>query len=242
MNQEKPSQKEYDEVDLTDYIRVLIKRKRMILVVFLLVLALSGFLGYFAFHCTSKTRTVTTVLEIGVGNMSLEKEVGGTPIESPAQLKGKIESGVYGKGESEIKVNNPKGTNLVEIEITSLTPEKDKKLLDDINKEILTQHSNRINSQKNILAEEIKKLEKDINYLTAVGQQIAPLKLRLYDLQEKLDKFQPTKIIQKPTVSENPKKQSTIALHLIIGGVLGIFLGMFLAFGKEWWEKNKAKL
>jgi len=231
MNQEKPSQKEYDEVDLTDYIRVLIKRKKMILVVFLLVLALSGFLGYFAFHRTSKTYTVNTVLEVG-----------DTPIESLAQLKKKIERGVYGKGESEIKVNNPKETNLVEIKITSLTPEKDKKLLEDINKEILTQHSNRINSQKNILAEEIKKLEKDINYLTAVGQQIAPLKLRLYDLQGKLDKFQPTKIIQKPTVSENPKQQSTIALHLIIGGVLGIFLGMFLAFGKEWWEKNKAKL
>jgi len=45
-----------------------------------------------------------------------------------------------------------------------------------------------------------------------------------------------TKIVKAPTVSENPIKPKK-KLNIVIAGVLGLFIGMFVAFGKEWWEK-----
>jgi len=29
---------------------------------------------------------------------------------------------------------------------------------------------------------------------------------------------------------------------VVVAAVLGLFVGVFLAFGKEWWEKNKVKI
>ena len=56
-------------------------------------------------------------------------------------------------------------------------------------------------------------------------------------LKSSLNDIKPTKIIKVPTVSEEPVKPRPL-LNIVIAGVLGLFMGTFLAFFKEFWEKS----
>jgi predicted nucleic acid-binding Zn-ribbon protein len=80
------------------------------------------------------------------------------------------------------------------------------------------------NSQINSLEDEIK----DYNF-------------QIVSLNSSLEEIRPTKIIKSPVISENsvgPRKM----LNLAIAGILGIFIGTFWAFGKEWWENSKENI
>ena len=57
-------------------------------------------------------------------------------------------------------------------------------------------------------------------------------------LQIKKDEIRPTAVIKQPTVSESPISPRLV-LNIIVAALLGVFMGVFLAFTKEWWEKNK---
>lgn len=72
-------------------------------------------------------------------------------------------------------------------------------------------------------------------------EKINNWKIELEKLKESLndDVIKPTRIIHSPSADQ---KNLSLALILTIGGVLGIFAGGCLAFSKEWWDKNKAKL
>lgn len=105
---------------------------------------------------------------------------------------------------------------------------------------------------------DIPHLKKDISNLVLQGQQVAVLQAKVYDfqaniydlqlkiaklqlkvkeMQELIESFQPTKMVDEPIIF---KKEPNLILNLIISGILGIFLGIILAFSKEWWEENKA--
>lgn len=47
-----------------------------------------------------------------------------------------------------------------------------------------------------------------------------------------------TRIIKDSTVSEKPVGPRPL-LNIVLAGILGVFMGIFLAFTKEWWAKNK---
>jgi hypothetical protein len=110
--------------------------------------------------------------------------------------------------------------------------------------------------KKNIEAK-IVSLQKIAIYQQSVGNQFA-----LFDSKENLEKkkqdienmyleinssemilggIQSTIVAKVPTISENPIKPNLV-LNIIIAGVLGLFIGVFLAFCKEWWEKNRANI
>jgi capsular polysaccharide biosynthesis protein len=56
-------------------------------------------------------------------------------------------------------------------------------------------------------------------------------------LRASLAGIKETKVVKAPTISENPIKPNK-KLNIAIFGVLGLFIGVFWAFGKEWWESN----
>lgn len=226
MNQENRFQSEYDEINLIDYLKIILKGKKLILALFLV-----GLIGALALTFFLPSRYIgTTTLEVG--------ELEGKPLEKLNQLVEKINSDVYGRYPG-IAVERPENTNLVKIKISSEDSKEIQESLEKLNKTILADHTDKINLKKSNLEKRIKDLEEDIEFLIPWGQQIADLKLEIYQLQQQLETFQPTEIIQEPIVSE---KKPNLILNLILGGVLGIFIGIILASGKEWWEKNKGKL
>jgi len=226
MNREEKIQTEYEEIDLMDYVKVMLKRKWLILAIFLAVTIAAGVFSFLA----PKVYKIDTSLEIGWI---------GWVIESPEQVVEKINNGIYGKFPG-IKANNPAYTNLIEIETISKDPQKTKKILEDINESILAEHNNRLNFQKNLLEEKIKRLQEKIDFLIQIPkeQETAALQLEINNLQGQIENLWPTEVIKEPTISEKPVKPKPL-LNIIIAAVLGIFIGVFLAFGKEWWEKSK---
>jgi capsular polysaccharide biosynthesis protein len=277
MNGENKTQAEYDEIDLMDYVKVIIKRIRLILAVFLaMTIAV-----IVASLVMPKIYKIETSLEIG--------SIGGAIVEVPSQIVEKINNDVYGilvrqeLGISEdkypkIKTENPKDTNLVTISIESDKTQEAKNILGDINNLILKEHEEKIQKKKELiqqdiersknkitsLEEEKKNLEAKVASLQRVlvyqqdpgsqfaffdtkenlekkKQEIESLYMGINLLQGALDDVRFTSVIKEPIASEKPVKPNLI-LNTVIAAVLGLFLGVFLAFIKEWWEKNRGKL
>jgi len=262
MNQEEKIQTEYDEINLMDYVKVILKRKRLILVIFLIAVVAAGVFSYFS----PKVYKADAFLEIG--------KVGEKVLEEPGQIVEKISSGIYGFFPG-IKAKNPANTNLIIIEINSSNPQEAKDILEKINNLILEDHQKKIKGKKELLENDIEGTKRKISYLEeerknleaqvkilgitplekqspnsqfaffsikerleAKKEEIENLHLQINSLEKSLEDIQPTEIVKSPTISERPIKPEPI-LNISIAGILGIFLGIFLAFFKEWQEKNK---
>lgn len=305
MNQENKIQTEYDEIDLMDYVKVVIKRKWLILI---LGVGAAVAVALLSFFVSPKIYKIDTSLEIGT--------IGKEMVEAPSQVVEKINNDVYGifirekLGISEltypkIKTENPKDTRLILLTIESANAQQVKDILGEINSLISIEHQEKIKLKKELLEKDIKLLEnnigvseKDIERVKAkIGfleeekknlaakvealQKILPYQqdpgtqFALFDTKEKLEQkkqeiedryldinsseekinslrnqinslqgqlgdIQPTQVLKSPSVSERPIKPRPV-LNILIGGILGLFIGVFLAFGKEWWEKARIK-
>ncbi|KPJ56493.1 hypothetical protein AMJ49_04745 [Parcubacteria bacterium DG_74_2] len=207
------------EINLIDYIKVILKRKKLILSVFLVVVISTAIFSFL----TPKIYKVDTIIEVGkIKNESIVEITGkikdetiirikDKTIETPSQIVSKIQNDIYGilikknlgiseKEYPEIKVENPEGTDLIIMKIESEETEKAKNILKELNKLILENHKQRVD------AENIIRL---------------------------------TKVIKEPTISTQTIG-SKLLLNMLIAVILGLFLGIFLAFLQEWWERNKS--
>lgn len=254
-----------DEKNLMDYVKVIIKRRIFILVVFLLAIILAGIFSFLS----PKVYKIDTVLEIG----RVSKEVA----EAPAQLVAKIKS-VYGTIYPEIKgikAENPKDTALLEVGVESAEPERTINVLEKINGLILENHQGGIMAKKDLLDKDIERirvkidsleeeknsleskvaaLEEVVIYQQDPGsqfalfvakeklevkkQEIENLYLKINSLERDLQDVRFTEVIKAPTVSEKPIKPRPL-LNMVMAGILGLFVGIFLAFGREWWKNAK---
>jgi capsular polysaccharide biosynthesis protein len=161
MNQEEQIPSQYEEIDLIECIRVILKRKWLILILFLGAMAVAGGLSY----SMPKVYKIDTSLEIG--------SIGGETIETPLQLAGDVGNDVYGDSvreklnipESEypkIAVENPKDTNSVIMTIKSANPEESKNILGQINSLILEEYQTKIKIRQNAIEKNIKTIEAKI--------------------------------------------------------------------------------
>jgi len=395
MAQEEREQYE-DEINLMDYVKVILKRKRLILGLFFGAAIAAGVLSFLM----PKVYKIDTSLEVG----RIEKATQFIPerlAESPTQLVGKIEGDVYGIKIREklqipedewpkIKVENPKGTNLVTKAIESSEPEKAKEILEEGNKLILAEHQEMIEVRIRLINENIRTTEEKIEIVKSniekvknkkqssesdiqrvknkietlrediestrnkiepvrnditriekkignaeeekanleakvdtlqqqlVYEQTPGTQFALFDAKEKLankkqeienlylsinslkrtmedynlqisslersiedynsqigslergledyniqinslenqigdyqaqinslraslEEIRPTEVVKKPTISEQPVKPKK-KLNIVIGGVLGLFVGVFWAFGKEWWQTSSKNI
>ena len=170
----------------------------------------------------------------------------------------KIEQGVYGiYADGKIIASNPINTNLIEIKIEGSDSGEIKSALDEVSGAILNAHNKKINAKKEILESETNKIqikidllgqeEKNIelemktssqqlilfllkNDLRAEGQQLNKFKEEMTDIQ-------PTEIISFSTVAEKSLNRKSL-LNVVIGGISGLFTGIFLAFLLAWWRKS----
>ena len=191
---------EYDQINLMDYVKALIKRKRLIFVVFLIfVIAAWIFSSY-----SPKVYKIDTALELGeveTGTIEETKQV----IEEPAQVVGKIESDAYGivvretlsiseEKYPKIKVKNPEETSLIVVVITSSEPEMAKNILKEINALIVGEHVEKIKTKKELLEKKIVLLEENIGNsernISRVHTKIASLKQEQQILAKKIAALQ----------------------------------------------------
>ena len=153
-----------DEIDLMDYVKVVLKNKLLIFAVFLLAVAAAAAFSFFS----PKVYKIDTVLEIG--------SVGEKTIEEPAQLVGKIEGDVYKtlvqaklniaeKDYPELKAENPKDTSLIKKTIESSKTEQAKLILKEGNDLIIANHQEKIESEKALLVKKIETVQGNIEVL-----------------------------------------------------------------------------
>ncbi|MCD6085386.1 hypothetical protein J7J41_00085 [bacterium] len=166
------------EIDLRDYLKIILKRKWLILGIGLTVTIITFLFSFFS----PKVYEISTSIEIGksFGEPSLKKLIQeelnllknsiqeeSNLLESPIQIKTKIEEGIYREIQEKfnLKVENPKNTNLILIKIESKNPEKDKKILEELNKIILEDHQKKLESQTSIFSKKEKIINAKISSL-----------------------------------------------------------------------------
>lgn len=246
---------EYEEINVTNYIKVIRKRKRLIFGVFLIFVIAAV---VYSFFICPKVYKIDTLIEIGrIGDVLIEEEgsKGVGLIEEPSQVKEKIDGDVYGilvrkkleipeEKYPKIKTENPEDTNLVVIEIKENRAKLAKNILEEINSLILADHQEKRDKKKTEIEENIKEIQKELTLLETEKQYsegIAELQIEILNLKNQMNSYKSTKVVKTPAISENPIKPRPV-LNIVIAGALGIFIGVFLALGKEWWEKSESRI
>jgi len=213
---------EEENINLMDYIKIIIKKKTLILSFLLASLIIAGGLTFLL----PKTYKAETYLKIGSE-------------ESPSNTAEEINAGFFGDYPG-IEATNILGVGLVKVETVSKDPDRARKNLENINKSILEKESQEIAVKKKYLKSAIERLDKKIKFLLYKNNEVAPLELKIFGIQKQIDNMHLTKIIKKPVIISEGK--ANLIFNLICGGLLGLFLGVFLVFGINWWEKNRKEL
>jgi len=205
-NQQNKIAADYEEIDLRDVIRVLLKRKKMILGLMLAAAAITAIVGL---RAPEKYRAETAV---EIGNLAVVGEAGGikpvvlAPIESPANLKEKIEQGVFDFAARKktgidpvpvVRASFAPNTNIVVISAEGVEPEKLKDYLVAMTEKIIADHQ-----KKSQALELVKASETAVVKLPQIS---APIKLN-------------------------------IAINTAVAAIAGAFLGIFWALAANWWR------
>ncbi len=235
------------EVDLRDYIKLIFGNKKLIFGLFLLGIIFAAGFNY-EFVSKDKVYEGKILLETGYKN-KLEL------VEQPEQLLEKIGQEVYGiYADGKIIASNPIKTNLIEIKIEGGNQEKIKNALDEVSGAILNAHNKKINAKKGILESEINRIQIKIDLLEQEekniesemkisGQQFVLLLLKSAEIQqinklkEEMADIQPTEMISFSAATEKSSNRKSL-LNVVIGGMSGLFTGIFLAFLLAWWRKS----
>lgn len=151
-----------DEIDLIDYINVLWRWKKMIIIGTLSCMLIAGVFSFLL----PRVYLLKTIIEIG----SMEND---GVIENPLVTVEKIKGGVYDEkirkemniketDYPKIKADNLKDTALIEIKIESSEKERDKRVLEAMGEFIIKDHLDLIQIEKYSLSNKIKEIENNI--------------------------------------------------------------------------------
>jgi LPS O-antigen subunit length determinant protein (WzzB/FepE family) len=253
---EEPQESQLEEIDLLDFMRIIKRRKKIILGLFLIGL-LSGIIWYFL---APSSYEGTMILKIG--EFENIKEYEGTSYEGTIILKiggfenvneivEKLRRGVY-DDYPKLEVINPSNTDLIEINLAAKSHNETKEFLEKIKTDILSIHNQKADDRKQAIDQEISFLEnkiedlkKDVSYFMARGEQVALFKLEIYnteklisDLEKEKTNISMSEVINGPDVIE--KRPGYLAVFF--AGMLGLFIGLILAFFIDWLEKNKKRI
>lgn len=223
-----------EEIDLKKYVKFLLENKFLII-----IFAVVGVLiGSAVFFKTPQKYEASALFEIGkVQGSLLQNPLGLTSLfESPDELSQKIKLGAYGvyDGLDAVGYNN---TSLVKIIISSNNPDKAKENVNTITHAILVDHEAKLDSYQSSIKQTIESVKKDKDYFLNRNQDAASLQVKIYDLQEKLENYKPSKILNESASLIQKKK--TIGYYISFGFFAGAFLGLVAAIIKKLWVKQK---
>lgn len=285
-----------EEIDLIDYIKVIIKRWKLILAIFLVAIFVSTGVSFIL----PKTYQTQAVVKIG--------KVEGAVLENIIETIEILKENYPG-----VTLSNPSGTNLLRIKAQGETSQQTLNKANDTIDFLLTQYQEIYEKAKLLLEEEIINIQKDVTNIEQklegvetkikeVDLDIQKQEAEIKGIEEKIKKeeatenqaralviqgyllrftaeknrkesfenkketlaaekqqliederkledelktkqpleesnFEPSRVEISPVLPQNPIKPN-IKLNLLVAAVLGIFIGVLVAFGKEWWEKE----
>jgi len=267
-----------EEIDLREYINVLLKRKGIIILIFLIAAITAAIISYFALSPIYQSSTVfsvaqvdrqpviniTEALEIIKSNVVLDEVINQMSLEETTeQLKPQITTESLG------------GTNFIKVSVEHDTPEKAKSLVENIIEVFIKQNQveyqeqvKLIEDRLKVLEEQVAEFEKNIQEIEKAKKKIAvteelsegerqfqtslllsssvterelynTLSNQANSLKASLKNCEDFKIINYAQLPASPIKPNK-KLNIIIAGVLGLFVGIFVAFFLEFWQKGKS--
>jgi capsular polysaccharide biosynthesis protein len=266
-----------EEIDLREYINVLLKRKGIIIFIFLIAVITAALVSYFVLSSVYQSSTVfsvakidgqaiiniTEALEIMKSNVVLDEVINRISLEETAKQLS-----------SQITTENPEGTNFIKISAVADSPKKAKSLVENIVEVFIEQNQSEyqekvklVEDRLKIIEEQIAEFEKRIQEIETAMKKIAASRdlseaeryfqtglllnsssneRNLYSnlinqintLQERLNNCEDFKIINYAQLPAAPIKPN-IKLNILIAGVLGLFVAVFVAFFLEFWQKGK---
>jgi len=269
-----------EEIDLREYINVLLKRKSVIILIFLIAVITAALVSYFVLSPVYQASTVFSVAKIdgrAVINITEALEIMKSDVilDEVINRMGLERTLTSGQLKSQITTENLKGTNFIKISVLADLPEIAKNLIETITKVFVEQNQGEyrkkvklVEDRLKVIEEQIAEFEKNIQEIEKSKRKIATTKelsegerqfqtslllsssvgeRNLYNsltnqfngLQASLENCKDFKIInyaQLPAAPIKPNKK----LNILIAGVLGLFVGVFVAFFLEFWQKGKS--
>jgi len=200
-----------EEIDLREYINVLLKRKGIIILIFLIAVITAALVSYFALSPVYQSSAVfsvakidgqiddqpviniTEALEIMKSNVVLDEVINRMGLKETAKQLS-----------SQITIESLKGTNFIKVSAEHDTPEKTKSLVENIIEVFIKQNQTEyqeqvklIEDRLKVLEEQIAEVEKNIEEIEKVKKEIAATK----ELSEGERQFQ-TSLLLSSSVTE----------------------------------------
>jgi capsular polysaccharide biosynthesis protein len=269
-----------EEIDLREYINVLLKRKNVIILIFLIAVITAAIVSYSIISPSPIYKSSVTFSMAQVNDQAIININESLEIMKSTVLLNKVINRMdleidNGQLKPQIEVKNIKGTNFIEISVLDNSPEKAKNLAENITEVFIDQNQGKYLEKRKLvedrlkaLEEQIVELEKNIEEINKAKEKIAASKelsvgerqfqislllnslvaeRKLYNdlsnransLEASLKDCEDFKIINYTQLTITPPETNK-KLNIAIAGVLGLFIGIFVAFFLEFWQKGKS--
>ncbi|MCK4244299.1 MAG: hypothetical protein KAX20_01595 [Candidatus Omnitrophica bacterium] len=242
---------EKEEVDLSDYLKVMGKRKWTIIITFLACILFSLLLTFlqkpvYRIKSAFEIGSITAGSRLGL-RATMTPEATASLCKSDYLLnKVKEILGLPKKEEIKIKAESKPDSPMVAISLESSLPEKAVKIVSTITDLIVKEQNSLYEKKISSLKEEVKGIQKQIELSRRSGKNknevltsslyLNQLQIRFNEIQERITSFRETRVIFPATIPERPIKPRP-AFNLAVSIILGGFLGIFLAFFQEYLSK-----
>jgi capsular polysaccharide biosynthesis protein len=266
-----------EEIDLREYINILLKRKGIIILIFLIAVITAALVSYFAISPIYQSSAIFSVAQIDSRaviniNESLEIMRSNIVLDEVINRMGLKETAEQLR--LQIIVEGLKDTNFIKISAEHDTPEKTKSLVENIVDVFIEQNQDEYREKVKLVEDRLKTLEeqiaefmKNIQEIEKTKKEIAAseelsegekqfqislllsssvterglyntLTDRASSLKTSLKSCEDFKIINNAQMPVSPIKPNK-KLNILTAGVLGLFVGIFVAFFLEFWQKRK---
>ena len=250
---DKPEYQNYpnDEINLMDYIKVIIKRKKLIIGIFIICVVATTIVSFrmpkvYQIDSTARIGSIGGSL-FSVGEM-IEKTKNRNLLQSVIQG---IDTNITVESlKKAVKIEKVEGTNFLKVQMESVEPgiaidilnKIESKLVLDGNEfyekniTLINERIQELHARKENVSKQIKMLNQ--NTLTNYETIYSELSAAEYSLKKNLLLANNFKIIESPSKSMNPIKPNKRQM-ITISAILGLILGLFIAFIVEFWQKSK---
>jgi capsular polysaccharide biosynthesis protein len=230
-----------EEIDLREYINVLLKRKGVIILIFLIAVITATLVSYFVISPVYQSSLIFSVAQIDnrptvniTESLEIIKRVS-VMADSPERAKNIVEKVV------EIFIEQNQDIYQGKIKLIKDSLKILKEQVDEFEVNI-----QEIEETKKKIATSVELSEAERQFQTSLLLSSSVTERELYNnltnqtnsLKASLESCEDFKVInyaQLPAVPVKPNKK----LNILIAGVLGLFVGIFAAFFLEFWQKGK---
>ena len=260
MNVEYKTEGSHDSYKLINYLRILLKRKFLLLGIMCAVIVIVGAMSL----NSPKIFTLETILQIGqVEGQNVE-----SPFQVVEKITGGIynvliasQLKISAAELPEIKAKYIDNTQLIVINADVQDKERGKEILNALSTRVMGDHQEKIADKRDFLEKEIAQLSRKQQMaentfqsgLSSSRVSETAQFLVMNSIQSRIDSLQgqinidrkalystsDTQVIKLPTDSSTPASHRSLTI-IILAGISGLFLGIFVVLVREWWESSQA--